>query len=132
MSPEKIIEYVQQRLAHWADWFSRGNLYGLGYPPCSIEYRLMTEGIVRTQHHGSPPIATNKAAEEMEVLVKEMSLQNNKMALVLRCYYFYSGSLRRQAKQVGMSYTSFKAYVDMGHQWLAGRLSAKLKIGILA
>ena len=44
--PENMLAYVERRLAEWGHWYSRGNLHGLGYPPCSVEYRLMREGIV--------------------------------------------------------------------------------------
>lgn len=38
--------YVDFRLQQWAEWFSRGNCYGIGYPSSSIEYRLMKEGVM--------------------------------------------------------------------------------------
>ena len=43
---EPFVKYVEERLQQWAEWYSSGNWYGLGYPSCSIEYRLMTEGIL--------------------------------------------------------------------------------------
>jgi hypothetical protein len=121
---EAFVKYVEERLQQWAEWYSRGNLYGLGYPPYTLEYRLMTEGIV-VRSTGPRPIPSHEEAEEMENLVKEMSHQNHKMALALRCQYFSSGALRIKAKKLHISHNQFKYYVDLGHQWLAGRLSAK-------
>lgn len=123
MNNDKFMKYLEERLYQWAEWYSRGNLYGLGYPPCSLEYRIMTEGtIIRST--GSRSLPTNAAAEEIENLVREMSQQNQTMALALRCQYFNRGSLRIKAKRLNISHTQFKHYVDMAHQWLAGRLSA--------
>ncbi len=119
-----VSEYVQRRLQEWAEWFSRGNFYGLGYPSCSIEYRLMREGSI-TKHSGSRPLPCNTEAEEIEKLVKELSEQNNNLAIALRCFYFTNGSLRVKAKNVAISHVYLKYYVDMAHQWLMGRLSAK-------
>ena len=123
---DDFIQYVEMRLEQWADWYSRGNLFGLGYPSVSIEYRLIHEGIVYREF-GPKPIQRHEAAEEMESLVKEMAAQNENMALALRCQYFSHGSLRKKAKQLALSHTQFKYYLDMARQWLAGRLSGRGK-----
>lgn len=124
---ESALKYVDERLHQWAEWYSRGNLYGLGYPSCSAEYRLMTEGTV-VRGTGSKPLPSNKTAEEIEDLVKEMSQHDHLTALVLRCHYFKRGSLRIKANYlkksgVEISHNHFKYHVDLGHRWLAGRLS---------
>jgi len=119
------MKYVEERLQQWAEWYSRGNLYGLGYPPYSLEYRLMTEGIV-VKSSGPKPLPYSEEAEEIEVLVKEIARQNNTIALALRCQYFgYLGrrKSREHAKLLKISYARFRTYVDMGRHWLAGRLS---------
>lgn len=120
------MQYVEERLQQWAEWYSRGNLFGLGYPPCSLEYRLMTEGVV-VKSTGPRPIACNEEAEEIERFVREIAKQNNKIALALRCQYFgYMGrrKSREHAELLRMSYARFRVYVAMGRQWVAGRLSA--------
>lgn len=121
---DTFLKYVEERLHQWAEWYSRGNFYGLGYPPYTLEYRLMTEGIV-VRTTGIKPLPSNEEAEEIENLIREMSWQNHNMALALRCQYFSSGALRIKAKKLKISHNQFKYYVDLGHQWLAGRLSAK-------
>jgi hypothetical protein len=128
IAPENMLAYVERRLAEWGHWYSRGNLFGLGYPPCSIEYRLMKEGNVRTQPAGQRFLAVNENAEAIEKLVQEMSLQNSSMALALRDCYINQFSLRKQAKQAGISHTQLKALVDMGKQWVVGRVSGKLTL----
>jgi hypothetical protein len=119
-------KYLDERLNEWAEWYSHGNWHGLGFSPCTVEYRLMTEGVVIK---GTAPkhSASNEDAEEIESWVKEMSEQNFKMALALRYHYFTEGGFRMKAKKVLVSHTQFKKYVDMAHQWLAGRLSAANK-----
>lgn len=96
---QKFIQYVEERLNQWADWYSRGNYYGLGYPSCSIEYRLMTEGYVARNNHGQRSIPVNEEAEEVEKLIREMAKQNSNMALALRCHYFTRGGFRTKAKK---------------------------------
>ena len=123
MNENKLMQYVEDRLYQWADWYSRGNLGGLGYPPYSLEYRMMREGTI-TRTTGPKPLPTNEAAEEIESLVKEMAEHNPKMALALRMHYFDKGSLRRKAKELNVSHSHFKYYVDLAHQWLVGRLTA--------
>ena len=121
---EKLEKYVEYRLQEWARWFSSGRFCGLGFPSRSIEYRLMTEAVIE-KCRGKRPLSCNEEAEEMEKFVKEMSEQNQKMALALRCYYFHGGGLRKKAKLLKISHTQLKYYVDMGIQWLMGRLSVK-------
>lgn len=122
---DEYMKYLEKRLSQWAEWFSHGNWYGIGYPSCTIEYRLMNEGIIARNQYQPKSIPCNKEAEEMELLVKEMAEHNQIMAHAIRCHYFTSGGLRAKAKQIDMSHMQFKYYVDMAHQWLAGRLSKK-------
>lgn len=124
MQEDPFIEKIKTRLEHWAYWYLHGNGYGVGYPPCSIEYRLMKEGIVhKTQY--PKPIHTDTDAEEIESWVCEMAHQNRMMALALRSHYFDQGSLRYKAKRLKISHVHFKYYVDMAHQRLAGKLSER-------
>lgn len=120
-----VIAYIESRLQEWAEWFSRGNLAGIGYPNRSIEYRIYREGGVLIKGTGEKPSPVNEAAEEIEKLVKEMAMHNQLLASVLRCHYFSQGSLRIKSKRVGISHTQFKHYVDMAHWWLVGRISIK-------
>ena len=123
--PEQMLTYVERRLDEWAHWFSRGNLYGLGYPPCAIEYRLMKGEMVKHDYMHQPSVPVNENAEEMEQFVQEMALQNPEMALALREHYFNRYSLRKQAKEAGISHTQLKFLVDMGKQWMVGRMSSE-------
>lgn len=126
---EKTLNYVEYRLQQWADWYTRGNLYGIGYPSTSTEYRLMTEGNI-VRNPGAMLAPTHDGAEEMEMLVKKMAEQNRLMALVIRCHYFHPDSFRTNSnylKKMGVeiSYNHFKHYVEMAKQWLIGYLSSK-------
>jgi hypothetical protein len=125
MMSDTFIRYLEERLHQWADWYSRGNFYGLGYPSCSMEYRMMTEGVV-TRNTRPKPLPSNEAAEEIEKLVKEMTEYNQTMANALRWQYFLPGSLRSKAAKLDISHSHFKRYVDMAHQWLAGRLTRRI------
>lgn len=120
-----FLNYVRERLQQWADWYIRGNDFGLGYPKCSIEYRMRTEGRLQ-KRRGPKPLPVNEAAEEIEAFIKEMAEHHNRlMAEALRCQYLVTGTYRTRAKRLNVSYSGFKSLVDMGEQWLAGRLSIK-------
>jgi hypothetical protein len=126
---EEFIHYVDRRLDEWANWYSKGNSYGLGYPQRSMEYILMTEGSL-IKYSVPQHLPCNEDAEEIEMLICEMAKQNKTMAYILRYHYFSTGALRGKAKNFSSDYTSisyrkFKEYVDLARQWLAGRLSAK-------
>lgn len=122
---EDFMLYVDARITKWAEWFMRGNWYGIGYPTCSVEFRMMTEGCILQNRNGPGQLLCNEEAEEIERLVKQMAKQNPKMALALRCHYLNRGGLRIKAKLVEMSHMQFKNYVDMARYWLAGCLSNK-------
>ncbi len=124
MQASSFADYLEERLYQWAEWYLRGNSYGLDYPKCSIIYRILTEGCIQ-RSTGPKPLPTNEAAEEIEDLVKQMAEYNPTMAKALRCQYFQTGTLRSKATHLSMSHSHFKHCVEMGHQWLAGRLSAK-------
>lgn len=115
--------YVDRRLCQWADWFSQKNLFGIGFPTCSIEYRLMTEGEI-INSTAPKEFRSNKDAEEIEALVKEIQRVNKMIGLALRSQYFGQISSRERSKRLGISYAQFRIYVDQGRLWLAGRLSA--------
>ncbi len=123
MKNVSLLKYLEERLYQWAEWYSSGNCYGLGYPSRSLEYRLLHEGTL-SRNPFYKPMPSNEKAEEIEHWVKEMGQQNNLMASALRCHYFSAGSLRIKSKNLNISHTQFKYYVDMAHQWLAGRISA--------
>ena len=121
---ESFMSYLEERLYQWADWYLRGNFYGLGYPSCSIEHRILLEGCIQ-RNPGPKPLPSNEAAEEIEELVKQMAEYNVNMAQALRHQYFLTGTLRTKAAHLKMSHSHFKHCLDMGHQWLVGRLSGQ-------
>lgn len=116
---DSLLQAVKRRCEEWAEWYSTGQPYGLGYPTVAWEYRFLPSG----SRAGFPPLPTHEAAEEMEQWVKDMACHHPQMACVLRCYYFEAHTLRRGAQQLGMSLTPFKWHLEMAHHWLAGRLS---------
>lgn len=124
---ESFMKDLEERLYQWADWYSRGNFFGLGYPTTSVEYRIMTEGIL-ARTNGPKSLPSNESAEQIEELVKQMAKQSERMAQALRCHYFMPGSLRNKAAYLQISHSHFKYYVDLAHQWLAGNLNARKQI----
>jgi hypothetical protein len=121
---DKFMFYVDKRLKEWVEWYSSDHS-GLGYPSRSIEYVLMTEGIVH-RSPGTRVLLSNEEAEEIESLVVEMESYNKRMAIALRTQYFGKRKTRDRSDELKLSASRFRAYVEMAHQWLAGRLSAKL------
>jgi hypothetical protein len=124
---KEFATYLEYRLQEWAEWFSKGNFYGVGFPSCTVEYRLMTEALIN-QQSGYKSLHCNSDAEEIELLINEMAEQNFKMALALRTQYFKKRKAQDYSSEVGVSGTRFRGFVEMGKQWLAGRLSASIKV----
>jgi hypothetical protein len=118
-----FMDYVERRLEHWARWYSSGNYYGLGFHSETIEYVLMTVGVM-IKSTGIKPLPCDEEAEEIEALITEMKSYNSKMAAALRICYFENKKSRERAEEIEMSSTQFKLYVKMAKQWLSGRLSA--------
>jgi len=66
----------------------------------------------------------NEPAEEIERLVsQELAQQTPRLATILRTQYLKIGTMEQKAKQLSMSYSRYKIQLDLGKQWLVGRLS---------
>src|SRR5438034_1235617 len=86
INKENFLDYVDFRLKHWADWYVRGKTTGLGYPTCSVEFRLMLYGnLIQTTKQVVLP--TNEEAEEIENLIRELEGYDETMAQALRIQY---------------------------------------------
>jgi len=119
--------YLESRLDEWAEWLKTGNQFGLGYPKNS-SFTLIQEGRVINQNKRNcyhKTVESHEQAEEIEKMMAEMSQYKPIMASCLRNYYLDQLSLRSSAKRLNISHTQFKAYVQMGKQWLAGRFNGK-------
>ena len=70
-----------------------------------------------------PP--SNRKAEEIEDLVKELAKQYPSLALVIRKKYFASSykNLSKIAKEMAMPVSTFHEHIKMAKMWLSGRLS---------
>jgi hypothetical protein len=123
-----IMRYVDERLYEWAHWFMQKTPLGVGYPPQSLEYRLMTEGHITSEYLGTKPLPVNSAAEEIENLIREMVGQNHEMAEVLCCYYTTLGNLPHKAKHIGYSEEYFRKHLECARWWLASRLTLNKKL----
>ena len=123
-----ILEYIEERLIEWADWFKKKEHLGVGYPPMSVEYRLMTEGHITREYLGHKPSPVHTAAEEIESLIRELSGQNLELAEVLRCHYLESGNIPFKSKRVGMSTAHYTVLLNTARWWLAARLTAKVQL----
>ncbi len=121
-----INRYIESRLQEWADWFLRGNNYGIGYPHESF-ITMLEKGLTAKKKKAFklPILPTCESAEEIEKFVVEMLHQNRPMAEALRKYYFgREPTIQLKAKAFGISEPQFKVLLRMARQWLAGRLSA--------
>src|SRR5688572_24795799 len=98
----EISDYIDDRLREWATWASSGFRLGIGYPPCSLEYRLMIEGHVERGYQGLVPMPEHASAEEMEALLCEMAAQHHKLAQIVRIYYLEAGTMKTKARRMGI------------------------------
>ncbi len=118
-----IFYYINARLVEWASWFKEYITLGIGYPPCSVEYRLMTEGHVTREYIGLKPMPSNPAAEEIERIVQDMAACCYPLAEVIRCYYFTNGDIYYKARKIAYSRTQFNETLANARWWLVGRLA---------
>lgn len=123
-----ILNYVDKRLREWAHWAISGIRLGTGYPPCSLEYRLMMEGHVIREYLGSKPTSVFPEAEEIEYFIREIAIQQNIIAKVIRAHYLEKGTMTHKVRQLGISVTQFKIYVLNCRWWLAGRLASDVRV----
>lgn len=114
--------YVEHRLQEWANWYARSLDNGLGYPKRSVEGRLLDEGGFLSKSSGYKRELTHPAAEEIEVLIREMSSYNKDLAQAIRIEYIKYNTQACKAKSLSVSLTQFKLYLKMAKAWLSGRL----------
>ena len=120
-----MLARLQARLEAWAEWCTRGGIWGR-YPRQSLEYRLF-KGFGHPAHPGPPFCPSHPEAEEIEAWVVELHRQNPPLAQALRVQYFQAGSSRSKGQCLGISHTQFQLRLKMAEHWLAGRLSGALK-----
>jgi hypothetical protein len=83
---QNLSQYLDERLLDWATWYLKYNDGGMGYPPITIEGKLMKMGvIIRVQ--GATFIDENKEAEEMERWICQMYRWKPKLYLAVRAYF---------------------------------------------
>jgi hypothetical protein len=121
-----ILNEVDQRLQAWARWSTSGSRLGVGFPPCSQEYRLMTEGHVE-RYAGIKPLSVFQEEEEIEYYIREMALQQKMIAKVIRAHYIDKGTIHQKSRYLGVSDAQFKIYLLICRWWLAGRLMGREK-----
>ena len=122
----EIDAYLEVRLNEWAEWLSTGNHLNIGYQRQS-SIAMFTEGksISRNTKAVRANVDTNEQAEEIEKMVSEMAQYKSIMSDCLRFQYLNQKSLRNSAKELGVSHTQYKLYVQMAKQWLVGRFNVK-------
>jgi hypothetical protein len=117
-------DYIEQRLIEWAEWFGQNTHDVLGYPRnSSINMFLQGSIVKKNKRKAAIPLPSHIEAEEMETYINEMHKQNVIMASAIRLHYLDHLSMRKNAKKLGLSHTYFKLYIQMGKQWLAGKLT---------
>jgi len=116
-------QYVERRLQTWADWYSHGCGFGLGYPSKNLMANLQEMGGLLIKSSGETSLPVNTCAEEIEKLVIELAQCYRCLADALREYYLGEGTMTQKAKRLNMSRSQFKICVDKAKMWISGRLS---------
>jgi hypothetical protein len=118
-------KYLEARLVEWADWYKRGIYFGLGYPSKTVEQRLREEGGQIIKGTGQKNEPENPRADEMDILIREMSRRYPEPARVLKSYYFACDTLSAEkiAKRSNMSKTTFYSHLNIAKVWLSAKLT---------
>jgi hypothetical protein len=125
------IDYVKERLIEWADFYGRMQT-SIGYPPLSIEGRLMRDGGVLPRSTKSPhdPMPSNTKAEEIEAYWKELHVELPKTAKAIKAKYFAPHYATRTeiARKMRLSVRVFQKRAKAGEEWFFVKLSEKKSI----
>jgi len=116
-------ETLEERLEKWGNWCVREEDNGLGYPSRSLDAIVLEEAGVLEKRRGHRAIPINPNVDEIESMVRELSKRDPILAKALREKYVGRGTLKARANNLGISYSTFKIYVELAKYWLAGRLS---------
>jgi hypothetical protein len=122
-----VMRYVDERLNNWAKWAREKVKLGVGYHSQSVEYRLITEGLLVREPGAKRPMPCDPKAEEVEELLMYMSQQCRVMADTVREMYLTDDRIENKSRRTCVSETVFKTYLAMGRWWLASRLTLKWK-----
>jgi hypothetical protein len=124
---QSLLHYLEGRLLQWAEWYQAWMPVGIGFPPCTVEYRLANEAYVARRNPGRQPLLSNPAADAMEELIMQMAKQHQELASILRHYYLSANDLmENKARRYGMSKAQYSTYLTIARWWLIARLTEKL------
>jgi len=88
---------------------------------------LCEDGGILIRGTGHLYTPSNKEAEEIEALVRELSQQEPKRAEALKIYYFYPIEFEIKAKRSGYSGSQYYLELKLAHEWVKGYLYRQLK-----
>src|SRR5690348_11773239 len=92
---DQIVKYLDVRLREWAVWNLKKEDANLDYPAESVEYQIMTLGILPREKYKAPKLMpVHERAEEMEAIISVMAKQGEQAgyyAVALREYYLGKG-----------------------------------------
>lgn len=126
---DAFMNYIDERLNQWAAWYRQRVRLGIGYPPCSIEYRMMTEGCIpRSEYLSLRPMPTNELAEEIEACMVELSKQYKDAAEAVRKHYYEKGSAKQKSRAMQINESHFERLIVFARAWLLGRLTPTGKL----
>lgn len=112
-----MIYFVHDKLMVWAAWACKKSSGGLGYPKECSYTKLVN---VRSEVVAFTP-EMNADAEEMEQCIVALSVNDPKLAQVIRLrYMFQTMSDLQISKQVGCSNKTVGAWVGVAQQKLLG------------
>lgn len=127
---KNITELTHKRLKDWGKWWYRMlTSPAVGYPPESIEGKLMSGGGLLVKGMVDLHIPINLDADEIDVLVGEL-LTNKKErqgGIVLRVNYILRGRQEHKAKLLKMSSVQYQYHLKAARMYIAGRLKSEGK-----
>lgn len=121
--------YLENRLHQWAEWYSRKEDNGLGFPSESNEYKMQTYGNVPRGTPGPKPLPVHPAAQEVEETISMMATKNSQTeqyAAALRHYYLEGRENKRKAAKIMcVSEAQFYIFFNGALCWLDGWFTGK-------
>ena len=113
------LEYAKKRLEAWGDWARVWMTFGLSYPNCSPEHRMV---FGQSSQHFEPD---NPEAEEIDSIVRLMGDETRTLMIE---YYIEGRSMIEIASFLRVSRNTVEKRMEGALGFVAGRLVGNVKI----
>ncbi len=115
----KEFKNVEFRLHEWGLWVVASIEHGLGYPSQST----IVSALSGSRATGPKYLKDNINAEEVHIIVHELTLRHPEWVTVLKMEYTEPGVQVIKAKRLKIARFKYRNFLDKAKAWIEARLS---------